>query len=311
MPGGPEEAAGTARGGGYGGDGGWRDSVGRALDTVTRTIDSNLRWFRGGATVACAATAILMVSKIKGMRMYKCARQIPREIFLGKMQIQGHIVAVPPRAGVGTLRFRHRPLGGSILRGFFSSPFAPSSSSDADDSIADTIRVRPFGVALPDGVNASDFLTMELVKSQKMVTLTPLCLATLEGDLVDVDDVDLLDGADEEVICICQMHARIGRGSVFSRLFNYRPYVDVAPTLLTGGLAYCLEEDQRVMLACGGLAALEPLMHAEHVARTAGLGLWAEDEEEIEGSLSSPLSSAGSGRGGFLSRLRRKITSFN
>ena len=212
--------------------------------------------------------------------MYKSALAIPPEIFRKEMQIRGRIVTAPSRAK-GTLRFKHRPIGGTFLRGLLSSPF--SSSSD-EDNIENTIQLRPFGVDLSGassrkgpGSHAVSFVQKELVDTNKIVTLTPLCLATLDGDLVEPG----VDAVDEEVICICKIHARVGASNFLGRLVNFRPYVDVGHLLLTRGLATCQEEDQRVMLSGGGLSAMDALMLAEREARTAGLGLWDEQDEEV------------------------------
>ena len=289
-------------------DDGWRATTGRVLDIVTQTIDENLSWFRGSIGLACAITAVAMVSNIKGMRMYKSARQIPLEIFKGKMKIEGYIVTSPVYEG-GTLRFRHRPLGGSILRSLFSSPFA--KSSNLDTSVENTIRLRPFGVDLSEaerdfkkGVNASEFFQTELIDCRKLVTLTPLCLASLDGDLVDYNDLDEDRLLDEEIICIGQLHARVGTSNILTRLVNYRPFLDLAPTLLARGLVRCSQEDQFVLLACGGLEAMKPLLEAEREAQAARLGLWEEDYASIRGAEGTRHSA-----GGLFSRLRQKLFS--
>ena len=165
------------------------------------------------------------------------------------------------------------------------------------------LRLDSCPVFLPKKTYVAHVPRAELIESQKVITLAPLCLTTLEGDLVDFDSLDL-DIADEDLVCVCRMHARVGRGNFFSRLFNYRHYVDIAPVLLSDGLAACLEEDQRVMLACGGLEAMEPLLRAEHEARISGSGLWAELQERKPPTPSSPSSKT---KGDLLRRLRGMI----
>lgn len=272
-----------------------RRSIGDAVDKISKAVDGNLAIARACVGLVCGSAAIFMISKIKGMRMYKSGREIPKEIFKGRMQIQGYIVSAPEN-GESVLRFRHRPLGGSILQSLISSPFTQSSTFDNEDQ-KNTILLRPFGVDLSlaekrieGSRNAAAFFKEELIDCEKLVSVAPLCATNIDDELVDGLSSQQWKDADEDdrnFVVICNMSARVANQGILAKYIGFRSHADIASVLLSSGLAESLQEDQSVLMRCGGPDAFEPLLLAEEEARSAKLGLWKEtslsegEEEEL------------------------------